>query len=198
MAMHMAMLSVSGWSGAPVRLYYGQRSSTVTMQRLSAGSQFEEGNRPMQDINRSGPSEDRVSKIQTLMAEMQASGKIGAAQAMVAAKKADMASMPKMDKEVEELHRSEIELAKKCAADMMRSGDVQGAINALKAVQPWLCTVTELGSTVLLDLAMALDAQRDPEAQEIFVQLSRSPSEEVRSLAKMMGGVDDDESFIKF
>ena len=152
----------------------------------------------MQDINRSGPSEDRVSKIQTLMAEMQASGKIGAAQAMVAAKKADMASMPKMDKEVEELHRSEIELAKKCAADMMRSGDVQGAINALQAVQPWLCTVTELGSSVLLDLAMALDAQRDPEAQEIFVQLSRSPSEEVRSLAKMMGGVNDDESFIKF
>ena len=152
----------------------------------------------MQNINRCGPSENRAAEIQALMTELQASGKMVAAQAMVAAKKADMASLPVTDKAIEEAHRSEIELAKSCAADMMRSGDVQGAISSLKAVQPWLCTVTELGSTVLLDLAMALDAQRDPEAQEIFVQLSRSPSEEVRSLAKMMGSVDDGEAFIKF
>jgi hypothetical protein len=168
------------------------------MQRLSAGSQFADGNRPMQNINHAGPSDDRVSKLKELMAEMEASGRLGAAKAAIDARRAELASLPKMDSEIEESHRSEIELAKICAADMMKCGDVEGAINALKAIQPWLCTVTELGSTALLDLAMALDAKRDPEAQAIFVQLSRSPSEEVRSLAKMMGGVDDDEAFIKF
>ena len=192
------VLVTCGWSGTPLHIQAHGRIGTVVMQRLSAGSQFEEGNRPMQNINRSGPSEDRTAKIQQLMAGLTESGRLDAAQAMVAAKKADLDSMPMMDLDIEESHRSEIELAKTCAADMMRCGDVQGAITALKAMQPWLCASTDLGSTTLLDLAMALDAKRDPEARAIFVQLGRAPSEEVRSLAKMMVGVDEDEAFIKF
>ena len=50
---------------------------------------------------------------------------------------------------------------------------------------------------VLMDLAMALDTKRDPEASEIFKSLSRSPDAEVRNLAKMMAGVDESEGFIK-
>ena len=83
------------------------------MQRLSAGSQFEEGNRPMQNINRSGPSEDRTAKIQELMAGLTESGRLDAAKAMVSCKKADLDSMPMMDSEIEESHRSEIELMPK-------------------------------------------------------------------------------------
>ena len=81
---------------------------------------------------------------------------------------------------------------------MMRCGDIDGSIKALRAVRPWLCTVTELGSAVLLDLAMALDAKRDPAAKDLFGQLSRSPNADVRALAKMMGSVDDAEGFLKF
>lgn len=169
----------------------------IVMQQLSAGSQFVD--RPMKDINKSGPTEDRLSNVQALMAKMEASGEIGAARAnMVAAKKAEMASMPKMDSAIEEEHRSEIELAKLVAADMMRVGDIEGAVKALRAVQKWLCAVTELGSSVLMDLAMALDAKRDPEAAHIFATLSASPNEDVRSLAKLMASMDENEEFLKY
>ena len=167
----------------------------MSMQQLSAGSQFTD--RPMQNINRSGPTEDRASQIRDLMAQMHASGKIGAPGAALAAQRDEMASRPKSDKVLEEEHRGEIELAKRVAAEMTSVGDLQGAVKALRAVQPFLCTVTELGSSVLLDLAMALDARQDPEAKALFASLSRSPSNEVRQLAKMMAGLDESEDFLK-
>jgi len=151
----------------------------------------------MKDINRAGPSEDRIDKVRALMSEMQTSGKIGAARLAVAAVRADIEARPKMDAETEEEHRAEIELAKTVAAEMMSVGDVQGAVQALRAVQPWLCAVTELGSSVLCDLAMALDACRDPEANAIFASLSRAPAEDVRLLAKMMGSLDESEGLLK-
>jgi hypothetical protein len=172
-----------------------RRSGACSMQQLSAGSQFTD--RPMENINRSGPSEARIEEIQALMAGFEASGRAGAARAAGLAKQAELAGMPKMDAAIEEEHRAEIELAKLTAADMMRCGDVDGAVKALRAMQPWLCPVTELGSRVLMDLAMALDTKRDPEASEIFKSLSRSPDAEVRNLAKMMAGVDESEGFIK-
>jgi hypothetical protein len=189
-------LSSAGWS-APC---YRHRTSpphpraSVRLQQLSAGSQFSE--RPMQNINRSGPSEDRVSAIRELVGQMQASGRIADAGAALAAKRDEMASMPRSDKMVEEEHRAEIEMAKRVAAEMMSVGDQEGAVKTLQAVQPFLCSVTELGSSVLLDLAMALDAQRHPEANAIFASLSRSPTEDVRQLAKMMAGLDESEAFL--
>jgi hypothetical protein len=163
------------------------------MQRLSAGSQFED--RPMKDINRAGPSEGRIDTVRALMSDLQTNGRIGAARLAVAAVRAD--ERPMMDSETEEEHRSEIEMAKRVATEMMSVGDVQGAVQALRAVQPWLCTVTDLGSSVLCDLAMALDACRDPEAKAIFASLSRAPSEDVRMLAKMMGSLDESEDILK-
>ena len=150
----------------------------------------------MQNINRSGPSEDRVSAIRELVGQMQASGRIADAGAALAAKRDEMASMPRSDKMVEEEHRAEIEMAKRVAAEMMSVGDQEGAVKTLQAVQPFLCSVTELGSSVLLDLAMALDAQRHPEANAIFASLSRSPTEDVRQLAKMKAGIDESEAFL--
>ena len=188
-------LASAGWSAPHCHVAVTPRAS-VRLQQLSAGSQFTE--RPMQNINRSGPSEDRVSKIRDLVGQMHASGRIGAAGAALAAKRDEIASMPKSDKMVEEEHRGEIELAKRVAAEMTSVGDQEGAVKALQAVQPFLCTVTELGSSVLLDLAMALDSRRDPEARTIFASLSRSPTEEVRQLAKMMAGLDESEDFMKF
>lgn len=205
----LALISVGGWVGSQpptyghrhnvephARLLGHSRAGPIVMQRLGAGSQFEE--RPMKDINRSGPSEERLSRVQALMTQLEKSGRTSAARTMLNAKRAELASTPKMDKEIEESHRAEIELARLCAADMMRCGDIDGAIKALRAVQPWLCTVTEFGSAVLLDLAMALDAKRDPAATDLFGQLSRSPNADVRALAKMMGSVDDAEGFLKF
>ena len=172
------------------------RAGPIAMQQLTAGGQFED--RPMKDINKSGPSEARVAKVKDLMARMEAEGKIGAASAMVAAKRAEMAGAPKMDAVIEQEHREEIEQAQAVAASMMRSGNVDGALEALRVVQPWLCTVTELGSSVLLDLAMSLDAKHDPEASTIFASLSRSPNSDVRAMAKMMGSVDESEGILKF
>ena len=103
-----------------------------------------------------------------------------------------------MDAVIEQEHREEIEQAQAVAASMMRSGNVDGALEALRVVQPWLCTVTELGSSVLLDLAMSLDAKHDPEASTIFASLSRSPNSDVRAMAKMMGSVDESEGILKF
>lgn len=174
------------------------RAGTTMMNQLSAGEQFID--RPMKDINKAGPSERHIARVQKLMAELESSGRIqqsSAARAMVAAKRAEVASKPKMDAELEEEHRSQIELAKAAASQMMSNGNIDGAIEALRVVRPWLCTVTELGSSVLLDLAMALDAKRDPEAQAIFASLSRSPSKEVRSMAKMMASVDSSEDFMR-
>lgn len=174
------------------------RAGTMMMNQLSGGDQYID--RPMKDINKAGPSDRHVARVQKLMAELESSGRIqhgDAARAMVEAKKAEIASNPKMDAELEEEHRSQIELAKITASKMMSNGNIDGAIEELRAVRPWLCTVTELGSSALLDLAIALDAKRDPESQAIFASLSRSPSKDVRAMAKVMASVDDSEGFLR-
>ena len=81
------------------------------MQRLGAGSQFEE--RPMKDINRSGPSEERLSRVQALMTQLEKSGRTSAARTMLNAKRAELASTPKMDKEIEESRESDEEANRK-------------------------------------------------------------------------------------
>ena len=187
-------LSSAGWSAPCYSPSLPRPRASVRLQQLSAGSQFID--RPMQNINRSGPSEDRVSAIRDLVGKMQASGRLADVNAALAAKRDEIASQPRSDKMVEEEHRAEIEMAKSVAAEMMSVGDQEGAVKTLQAVRPFLCTVTELGSSVLLDLAMALDSQRDPEASAIFASLSRSPTEDVRQLAKMMAGLGESEAFM--
>eukprot|EP00964_Phaeocystis_antarctica_P014176 scaffold7804_cov65-Phaeocystis_antarctica.AAC.9 len=196
MLLSLASAWPAGWSAPCCRATVAPRASVrLQFGKFGAGSQFTE--RPMENINRAGPSEDRVAHIRDLVGKMQASGKIGAAGAALAAQRDEIASKPKSDKAIEEEHRADIEVAQKCAADMTSSGDTKGAVKALQAVQPYLCTVTELGSAVLLDLAMALDSQRDPEARTIFASLSRSPTKEVRQMAQMMAGLDESEDFLK-
>ena len=134
----------------------GQRGGAVVLQELSAGSQFSE--RPMENINRSGPSDARVQKVRDLMNAMDADGRIGAARAAATQAREELASRPKMDKEVEEEHRGEIEMAKRTTLTLTLPNPNPDRIEMSKrALRTLILTLT---STLTPTLALTEEEHR--------------------------------------
>jgi len=96
------------------------------------------------------------------------------------------------DYELQEQHKEDIEQARAESRQLMRYGDVRGALNKLLAVEPWLCEKTEFGGYALIDLGWAYDASGDREtARKVMARLRRNVSKDVRRMSQQLAFQDE-------
>ena len=103
------------------------------------------------------------------------------------------------DVELQDAHTDEIVEAAKEARQLMRYGATKAALDELKKVQDWCCVTTDLGSETLLEVAMAMIAEKDNEgAKPVLNNLAnRAPKPKIKRAAQQLLFQEKAQKFLK-
>ena len=104
-----------------------------------------------------------------------------------------------MDTKAEEEHKGEIKAAVAEARQLMRYGEMRGALAQLDGIEQWCSAKTELGGNALLELGWCADACGDrPRAEAIMKKLMmNSPINDIRRKAQQLGFQKEAADFLK-
>ena len=104
-----------------------------------------------------------------------------------------------MDTKAEEEHKGEIKAAVAEARQLMRYGEMRGALAQLDSIEQWCSAKTELGGNALLELGWCADACGDrPRAEAIMKKLMmNSPLNDIRRKAQQLGFQKEAAEFLK-